>query len=355
MSGRTSVHGDATLLWESDSEVLVLSQSVLQAWTREVAAEQRLSLLTDAGHVLVGWAPSSGPAVVTRTAAETGLPWTLVLTPGDTSGLSQELDNRRRLLALGLAAIVLLLGGGSYVLWRVIRRELAVARVQTDFVSTVSHEFRTPLAALRHVTELLQEDDDVPRDRRKSFYEALGRNTERLHRLVESLLDFARMEGGRKPYDFETLDAGELARQVVADFRQEVGPRGFTVDLEVEAPALPLRADAASLTSALWNVLDNAVKYSVEGRAIRVSVDRHPKGVAISIRDAGLGIPRQEQKEIFRRFVRREKARRLGIKGTGLGLAMVSHIVHAHGGTIELESEEEGAGSTFRLVLPAHG
>ena len=140
----------------------------------------------------------------------------------------------------------------------------------------------------------------------------------------------------------------------MADFRKEVGPRGFTVDLEVEAPALPLRADAASLTSALWNVLDNAVKYSVDGHAIRVSVDRHPEGVAISIRDAGLGIPRQEQKEIFRRFVRGEKARRLGIKGTGLGLAMVSHIVHAHGGTIELESEE-GAGSTFRLVLPAHG
>ena len=167
------------------------------AWTEEAPAGERLSLLTDAGQLLAGVQPSSGPAVVTRAASETGLPWTLVLTPGETSALSQELVNRRRLLSAGLGAIVLLLGGGSYVLWRVIRRELAVARVQTDFVATVSHEFRTPLASLRHVTELLQEDDDVPPARRKSFYEVLGRNTERLQRLVESLLDFARMEGGR--------------------------------------------------------------------------------------------------------------------------------------------------------------
>jgi signal transduction histidine kinase len=113
-----------------------------------------------------------------------------------------------------------------------------------------------------------------------------------------------------------------------------------------------LRADVASLTNALWNVLDNAVKYSGEGTAIHVCVERKPEGVAVSVRDEGLGIPRDERKEIFRRFVRGEKANRLGIKGTGLGLAMVSQIVQAHGGTVELESEE-GAGSTFRLMLPA--
>jgi len=203
------------------------------------------------------------------------------------------------------------------------------------------------------VTELLEENDDVPRERRQVFYEALGRNAERLHRLVESLLDFSRMEGGRKPYDLQPVDAAALAAEIVADFRKEVGPRSFTIDLEVERRAdIQLRADAASLTNALWNLLDNAVKYSPDQRIIRVSVCRHPAGVAISVRDEGLGIPAHEQKAIFGRFVRGEKASRLGIKGTGLGLAMVSHIVEAHGGTIELESEE-GVGSTFRLVLPA--
>ena len=94
------------------------------------------------------------------------------------------------------------------MLTRVVHRELAVARLQTDFVSAVSHEFRTPLTSLRHITELLEENDNIPPDRRQTFYAALGRSTERLHRLVESLLDFGRMELGRKPYNLQPEDAG---------------------------------------------------------------------------------------------------------------------------------------------------
>ncbi|MBK5292281.1 MAG: GHKL domain-containing protein [Acidobacteriia bacterium] len=347
------VVGRQTLLWRTsgaESVVIAIAPKILQRWVQ--GPGDRLSLVTATGDVLAGPPPAPGPATVKLPASETGLPWTLVLSPGDSSRQMQDFAGRRRLLSLGLASILLLLAGGSYFIWRLVQRELAVARLQTEFVSAVSHEFRTPLTSLRHVTELLEEDDDLPLEKRRSFYEALGRNTERLHRLVESLLDFARMEAGRRPYDLRPVDAGELAAQVVADFRREVEPRGFTVDLDVETPAaLPLRADAGSLTNALWNLLDNAVKYSMEQRTIHVAVRRHPAGVAISVTDSGLGIPRHERTEIFRRFVRGEKAGRLSIKGTGLGLAMVSHIIQAHGGTIELESEE-GTGSTFRLVLP---
>lgn len=352
MLGRSSAHEGVTLLWRSEGDVLAISQLALEQWVVETDTGGQLSLLAETGQVLVGTDPGSGPGVVTRSATETRLPWTVVVSPGATAGPSAQLVNRRQVLSLGLVAIVLLLGGGSYVLWRAVRRELAVARVQTEFVSAVSHEFRTPLASLRHVTELMQEDDDLPLERRRSFYAALGRNTERLQRLVESLLDFARMEGGRKPYEFELLDAGELAKQVVTDFEEEVEPRGFRVELEVDASGpLTVQADVASLTNALWNVLDNAVKYSTDERVVRVSVKRDPGGVAIAVHDDGLGVPGQEQEEIFRRFVRGKEASRLGIKGTGLGLAMVAHIVNAHGGTVELESEE-GVGSTFRLVLP---
>ena len=107
------------------------------------------------------------------------------------------------------------------------RRELAVARLQTEFVATVSHEFRTPLTSLRHVTELLEEDDELPRDRRLSFYQALGRSTARLHRLVESLLDFARIESGRRPYDLQPVEAAEFTRRVAEDFRKEAEPLGL--------------------------------------------------------------------------------------------------------------------------------
>jgi signal transduction histidine kinase len=140
---------------------------------------------------------------------------------------------------------------------------------------------------------------------------------------------------------------------VVEDFRREVAPRGIAVDLHVGTPPdLQVRGDASALASAVWNLLDNAVKYSPERRNVRVSIDRRQDGVGISVRDEGLGIPPQEQRVIFGRFVRGERAMRMGIKGTGLGLAMVSHIVSVHDGSIELTSEEN-AGSTFTIVLPA--
>jgi signal transduction histidine kinase len=232
------------------------------------------------------------------------------------------------------------------------QRELAVARLQTEFVSAVSHEFRTPLTSMRHVTELLSEDDDMPRERRRTFYEALDRNTDRLHRLIESLLDFARMEGGRKPYDFQPLHAGTLAADVVADFQKDVAPRGFTIDLDVDANAdVRVRADAASLTHALWNLLDNAVKYSTEPSVVRVGLERRNGQVQISVRDRGIGIPAHERSAVFDKFQRGAQARTLGIKGTGIGLAMVHEIVRAHRGRVEVESEP-GRGSTFTIVLP---
>lgn len=356
-SGRRVVALDfpVTVLWRADGARTVgvaVAPSLVRKWLVTAGAGRgQVSLTTDSGQALAGALQSSGSEVVRRTTAETGLPWNVLVGPGDASFPSQDLTIRRRLLELGLGAIVLLLAGGSYMLWRVVQRELAVARLQTDFVSAVSHEFRTPLTSLRHLTELLQENDSLPAERRQSFYAALGRSTERLHRLVESLLDFGRMELGRKPYDFDAADAGVIAARVVADFENEAAAHGFKIHLQVDESAPLLRADAAALTRALWNLLDNAIKYSANEREVWVSVDGSPRGVAIAVRDHGFGIPDRERKGIFRKFIRGEKAKQLGIRGTGLGLAMVSHIVAAHGGTIELESEE-GQGSTFRLVLP---
>jgi signal transduction histidine kinase len=350
-----------TVVWRTAGPriaALAIPPAVLRLWAAHALdgsaqTGDRLSLVTATGQVLAGLAPAADPATIKAQPSDTRLPWTVALSPGRSSPLAGEMSARRRLLLAGLVAILVFLGGATYFLWRVVRREFAVIRQQTDFVATVSHEFRTPLTSLRHVAELLQESDDLPADRRRAFYEALGRNTERLHRLVESLLDFSRMEGGKKPYDLQPLDAGELAGRVVADFQQEVGPRDVTVALVVDRRGpTSVRADSAALTHAIWNLLDNAVKYSPNASAVHVSVAPHPAGVAIGVRDEGLGIPGPEQKDIFNRFVRGEQAAQLGIKGTGLGLAIVSHIVSAHGGTIELESEK-GAGSTFRIVLPA--
>jgi signal transduction histidine kinase len=344
----------AVTLLRSGNSVIAIPAEVVEAWLRGAAPQlwNMVSVATESGHFIAGPSPVVGSRTLRASSAETGLPWILVASAKPGVPMSAEVAARERLLSFGLGALVLLITGAGFSLWRAVRGELAVARLQTDFVAAVSHEFRTPLASLRHISELLTEDDDLPKDRRRSFYEALGRNTERLHRLVESLLDFARMEGGRKPYDMRRVDACELTAHVVLEFQKEVEPRGFTVELATQSTnGVPVRADAASLGNALWNLLDNAVKYSPAGHRVRVSVGRRSDGVAIAVTDEGIGIPAGEHKEIFRRFVRGTKSKQMGIKGTGLGLAMVSHIVSAHEGRIELESKE-GSGSTFTMVFP---
>lgn len=358
--GATTDGQTTTFLWDrqrGEVSVVAIPALVLDAWLARVIPRgaNRITLLSQSGTHIAGPKVSRGPRGLQAPPAETGLPWLLVASSDPARPSAPEVAARQRILIFGLGALVLLIAGAGFLLWRLVQRELAVARLQTDFVAAVSHEFRTPLASLRHVTELLSEDDELPRERRRGFYDSLGRNTDRLQRLVESLLDFARMEDERKPYDLRPLDAGKLTAEVVSEFRKEAQPRGFTVDLSLDGEAdLPVRADPASLGNALWNLLDNAVKYSPGGSAIHVAVERERRGVSISVEDHGIGIPEFERKEIFRKFVRGHESKRLGIKGTGLGLAMVTHIVEAHGGAVEVESKE-GSGSTFRIVLPERG
>lgn len=294
------------------------------------------------------------PRAATVVSAEaSGLPWNVVLAPVDHDAVVAQMATRRRLLLAGLAAMLALVGGSSYLLWRGVSRELEIARQKSEFVAAVSHEFRTPLTALGHLAELLEEDDDLPPTRRRELYAALGRNTSRLRRLVESLLDFARLEAGRRPYTLRPLDAVALTRAVVDEFQRETA-REVTLEVGSGGATATVRADEPALANALWNLLDNAVKYSPAATPVRVDVSRGPGDVTIAVRDGGAGVPPEERRAIFERFVRGTRARELGVPGTGLGLALVTHIAAAHGGRVELDSEE-GAGSTFRLVLPAAG
>jgi signal transduction histidine kinase len=336
---------------DRDSSVVVILPTTVESWVAAMQSDGAVSLTSPQSHELIaGVEPSSAGGATSLDAQQTHLPWDVTLAV-DTSRSDAELAKKTRLMSAGLLLLIALLSGGSYLLWRGLQRELAVARLQTEFVATVSHEFRTPLASLRHVTDLLAEDDDLPRAERRSFYESLGRNTERLSRLIESLLDFASMQDGRKRYALRPVDARDLVRPLVDDFRADASRRGATVSLDVPDTSLVVRADAQALTQAVWNLLDNAIKYSRGGAAIAVSLCAHHREVAIAVQDRGIGIPRRERADVFRRFVRGTRARELGIKGTGLGLAIVSHIVAAHRGRMEVESDE-GRGSTFRILLP---
>jgi signal transduction histidine kinase len=247
--------------------------------------------------------------------------------------------------------MLMLVLASAYAIHRGISQELQVARLQSDFVAAVSHEFRSPLTTLRTLTELLAHNRIVDESRRQQSYLFLERETHRLHRLVEDLLDFGRMESGRKQYRVQPHDAFQLVRAAVADFTEEAAASGFHIETSLSSEPATVQADEEALRRALRNLLENAVKYSPECRTVWVKGAVSDHQVAISVRDRGMGIDSREQSEVFQKFVRGDAAKKAGIKGTGIGLSMVRQIVDALGGEIRLESAV-GAGSTFTILLP---
>jgi two-component system phosphate regulon sensor histidine kinase PhoR len=289
-----------------------------------------------------------------RTAKEADLPWNLIVTSSEGPVQLRNLVLRGRLFIAGFLLLAGMVLTANYLIIRAVKHERAVARLQTDFVATVSHEFRTPLTALRQFTDMLREHEgqapEQGKDRRMVCYDAQSRATNRLTRLVESLLDFGRMEAGIRRYTFERRDCTEFVRQVVQDFRDPAGAAGFRVEFSGNGSA-SIEADGESLFRAIWNLLDNAVKYSPGRDSIAVGLHRHGGNVRIAIRDYGIGVPAHEHSAIFSKFQRGEQVRIRGIKGTGIGLTMVDEIVRAHHGRIEVKSEP-GKGSTFTIILP---
>jgi signal transduction histidine kinase len=320
-------------------------------WAQSLEGQDAQAALVDAdGRIALGAIGKSAQQAL-RTPAATGLAWLVQVGAGASPGPS-ALAQRRQLLLAGFAVLALVLLAGSFFILHAMARERAVGRLQSDFVSTVSHEFRTPLTTLLQLSDMLDKGRIPAEDTRREAYRVLYRESERLQRLVESLLDFGRLEAKSFRYRLESLDASEVIRGVVAEFRSKASPDGYGVELKESGGLSVVRADRDALGLAVWNLLDNAVKYSPECRTIWVELDRQEGQVAIRVKDQGLGIPAREQKRIFRKFVRGRIPAERHIKGTGIGLAITRRIVEAHHGQVRLRSAP-GQGSTFTILLPS--
>jgi len=315
------------------------------------AAERVFCAAVDSeGRLVAGRRDRSGRAAI-RTAAETKLPWTLYVTATEPPPLSAMPPNQRYLL-FGMGVMALFLVAGTYFTARAIRREIEVSRMQSDFVSAVSHEFRSPLTSIRQLSEILALGRAPGEERRQLYYDTLVRETARLQRLVEALLNFGRMEAGARPYHFEETDAGALLERVAAEFDHQAAESGRRIELTPPGYPCPVEADSEALAVALRNLIDNALKYSPHEPAIWVEWKMENGQVAIRVRDQGAGITADERRAIFRKFVRGSAAAAGNVRGSGVGLAMVLHIVDAHHGEIHVKSEP-GSGSTFTILLPA--
>lgn len=269
------------------------------------------------------------------------------------TGIVLMFVGERANLVLGILTVsfVSVMVTGIVLVLVFVRREANLSQLQADFVSKVSHELRTPLTAIRLFAETLQRSEGDPETTRKCV-EMLNAETERLARRIERLLDWGRMEAGRRQYDLQEDDVKEILDEAIAQFsplryRDDVR---FTCDVE---PGLPrVRADRSALVDALVNLLSNAHKYGGSPPEIRVRAFKSSKGeVCISVADNGQGIELTEHRRIFEKFYRIDDRLSREREGSGLGLAIVKHVVRAHAGRISVESDR-GRGSTFSMVLP---
>jgi two-component system phosphate regulon sensor histidine kinase PhoR len=242
------------------------------------------------------------------------------------------------------------LATGVILVWVFLRRERNLSELQADFVSKVSHELRTPLTSIRMFTETLtlRRGDKAIEDR---CIEALTKESGRLQALIDRLLDWGRMESGRRIYDLEPHDVRAIVGEAIATF-EPTRERRLLDLVEAVPEGLPrILCDRSALVDALVNLLSNAYKYGGTPRRIEVSARVDGRGVGITVRDNGVGIARKEHKRIFEKFYRVDDLLARRTEGSGLGLAIVRHVMRAHHGRILVDSER-GRGSAFTLVLP---
>jgi signal transduction histidine kinase len=271
-------------------------------------------------------------------------------------GSSPRASVRRQVATFTAAFSVLLLVivAGIVATWRLVRRETEMARLKADFVANVSHDLKTPLSVIRMFGETLEMGRLPDEAARREYYRVITRESERLTRLIDNVLDFSRIESGRRTYARLPTAVESLVREALEAFAYPLAQEGFKVDVQI-APDLPEMAlDADAIGQALANLIDNAIKYSADRKSLSIAVRRRDGGVAVTVADEGIGIPPEEQRRIFDKFYRVGRSETQGRRGSGVGLALVRHVAEAHGGRVTVDSRP-GEGSRFTLWLPAAG
>jgi signal transduction histidine kinase len=256
-----------------------------------------------------------------------------------------------RFFFLCLGGLSLLMGAGMIFAYQNVARELALAKLKSDFVSNVSHELRTPLSLIRLYAETLELGRISSPGKHQEYYEIIRKESERLTSLINNILDFSRIEAGKKEYDFRETDMADLVRSTLDSYRFEIEQNGFEFEQKIDKNLPQLRVDREAIARSLLNLVSNAVKYSAAEKYLGVHLYRHHGVVNLEVVDHGIGIPPKEQLKIFEKFYRVGDPLVHNTKGSGLGLALVRHIVQAHGGVVVVESAP-GRGSKFIITLP---
>ena len=305
----------------------------------------------DGAVILSSENPPEGPVTLRLSFVSNTPDWTLEFHQPPPRLIRAFLLSRRGLYFFVFLLIAGILVFGLALTIRSVSHELELARMKSDFVSTVSHEFKSPLTSIRQLAEMLQSGRVPSEERRQQYYDVLLEQSERLTLLTDNILSLARIEEGRAEFAFETTNISALLAKVVSSFQERVRHEGFDIELKIQTAIPAATVDRTALSQAITNLIDNAIKYSGESRKVEVSASADEQSVLIAVHDFGIGIKKEDIGRVFERFFRGGDELTRTVKGSGLGLTLVKKIVEAHQGKVQVDSEP-GKGSVFSIRLP---
>jgi two-component system phosphate regulon sensor histidine kinase PhoR len=312
--------------------------------------QSRVNVVDEAGKIVFGPPLGRGGLTLGRQFETTLYKWTLNVTMNSAEELAAAVARRRvlEMVLVALSSVVVI--AGLFVILIAAERERRLSNLKSEFVANVSHELKTPLALVRMFGELLESGRADTEEKRKQYLSIIVNESDRLNALIENVLDFAKVERGQAAYEFSPTRLAEPVSRAVEACRVRAEREGVALTLTLEeVPELML--DERAVEIAVINLVDNALKYAPEGKNVSVAVRAAGNGAEVRVTDQGPGIPYEDRKRIFKRFVRGKSASGRQVRGSGIGLALVKHIAEAHGGAVSVEDVlPHGAAFTLRLV-----
>jgi two-component system phosphate regulon sensor histidine kinase PhoR len=315
----------------------------------------RVNVVDDDGRVVFGPPLSKSDLIVAKRFPTTLYAWRLQVAP-TASGELAEKARRRRLLEMSLLALsCVVVVAGVVALLLATFQERRLAQLRGEFVANVSHELKTPLALVRMFGELLMTGRVANEEKQRQYLSIIVRESERLTALIENVLDFARVERGKVAYDFAPADLAAVVARAVDACRYRAETEGMRLEVVSAEPTFEVVLDERAVQLAVINLVENAIKYAPGTGVVRVEIARDgTKDLSIKVIDHGPGIDPADYERIFERFYRGKRAADAHVRGSGIGLSLVEHVVSAHEGEVFVR-ETPGGGSTFVVRLPVAG
>jgi signal transduction histidine kinase len=312
----------------------------------------RLQLVDDIGrNILTSEKIIETDVILDLSYRPTPLPWKLFVSHSDMKNI--ENTAQREILIYGVLLIVIvgLIIFGAFLIIRDIYRESETTRIKTEFVHNISHELKTPLTLIRLYGETLKLKKKLSKAEKEESYEIITKESERLSHLIDNVLDFSRIEMGRKEFIFKKGNLANVIRNTLESFRYHLDKKGFLVKTEISSKISDIEFDEEAISSVLINLLSNSMKFSQSIKEIAVKLSCDESTIALEVSDKGIGMTQKEITKIFDRFYRADNKIVSKTRGSGLGLTLVKHIIDAHHGRITVKSEP-GKGSVFTVFLP---